>query len=177
MAAEIERICKSSSSDVRAQLEQIRGVTEQAIRYIKSLSSKAQHDLQEDGGASSTTSRDITATGYSGTLNAPSTPGLDPILEYMRLSSLFMEDSVSGVQTLALALGGQNDSASYTWESPYDMDINCFGIGFHIGDSPYVEQTLFARNTLDGEDASQIREASLGADRSHCEDSGSSIQY
>lgn len=125
MAAEIERICNSTPSDVRAQMEQFRGITEQAIRYIESVSSRAQYDLQEASGASNTTSRDIVAPGYSGTLNMPSTPGLGPFLEYMELSTEFINGQISEVP--ASVLSSQDDS---TLDSPYGMDTDLLGIGF-----------------------------------------------
>lgn len=128
-AAEIERIGNSSSLDVRTQIEQIMRVAEKAIRDVRSQSSRVQHDFLEAGGASNTASGDVIAAGYSGTLDMPSTPDLDPLLEeYMDLSTDFIDDSqLSGVS--ASILGGQDEPASHTLDSSYDMDTNFLGIG------------------------------------------------
>lgn len=128
-AAEIERIRDSSSSDARAQIEQIMSVAKQAIRELSGQSLRIQHDFQETAGASNTTNRGVMAAGYSGILDSPSTPSLDPSLEdYMDLSTDFLDDSQFS-EVPASILGGQDDSAPHPLDPSYGMDTDFLGIG------------------------------------------------
>jgi hypothetical protein len=136
-------------------------IAKEAIRDVESPPPKAQHDLQDDGGASST----------SGAPNMSPFPGFDPVLEYIKFSSSFMEDSVSGVPTAAL--GGQDTSTFYTLNPSYSMDAQIFGTGIHVNAS-YAERTLFSEDAYGTEDTSQIRDECHNADLLHREDSRSS---
>ncbi|KAM0462346.1 hypothetical protein ACHAPV_003820 [Trichoderma viride] len=90
--AAIERTCNSPSLTVRERIEQIRDITEQAIRHIESESSRAQDDLQETAGASNT--------------------GFDSFLEYMEeLSTEITDDQLSEIA--ASVLESQDDSTPY----------------------------------------------------------------
>ncbi|PTB46671.1 hypothetical protein M441DRAFT_22664 [Trichoderma asperellum CBS 433.97] len=141
LAAEIERICNSSFSDPRAQMEQIRGIAEQTIR-------------------NNATSTDIGAPGYVGTPNVPSTH--ESIMEYRGLSGLVMGDLLA--EDLIPALGGQDNPASHTLESPNNMDTYFLGNYFQVGDAPYAEQLFFARDTSDDQDISQTGGTPNGTD-------------
>ncbi|EHK41030.1 hypothetical protein TRIATDRAFT_85135 [Trichoderma atroviride IMI 206040] len=123
-AAEIEGIRNSSSLDVRTQIQQIMSVAKKAIREVCSQSSGVQHDFQD------TTSGDVMAAAYSGTIDMSSTctPDLGPLGEYMSLSADLIDASqLSGVS--ASMFGDQDDSASHTLDSSYAMDTDLMGIG------------------------------------------------
>ncbi|KAK1250235.1 hypothetical protein MKX08_010238 [Trichoderma sp. CBMAI-0020] len=123
-AAEIQRICNSSSSDVRTQIEHIVSVAQNAIRDVCTQSSRVQHDFQE------TTSEDVMAADYSGTMEMLTTypPDLGPLMEeYRGLSADIIDGQLSGAP--ASIFGNQDDSASYV------MDTDLMG----IGEFPYYQ--------------------------------------
>jgi len=140
-AADLKRICTSSLSDTRAQMEQIRGMLEQTVR-------------------DSATNTDIVAPGYIGTPNVPSTH--ESIMEYRGLSVLVMDDLLA--EDPIPALGGQDNPVSHTSESPNDLDTYFFEDYFQVDDGPYAEQLFFARDTSDDQDISQTGGTPNGTD-------------
>lgn len=132
-------------------MEQIRDFTEQTMCGMNGIPSSMQHNLQEIHGASSATSTDNIAAGYSGTLNMSSFPNLS-ILEYMELSTSLMGDLLS--EDLTPVLGGQDRSVFNTLEPSYNTDIFSFENAFQVDDDPDAEQTSSASDISDTEDES-----------------------
>ncbi|KAL6908646.1 hypothetical protein GGI43DRAFT_393264 [Trichoderma evansii] len=163
LAAEIELICNSSSSDVRAQIQQIRDAAERAMRSMNGISSREQHNFQEINWTNSASGTNIMMA-----VNDDVPFPLSSDQEYMAISEEFMNDLPFRVPTSIL--GGQDNSMSHTLDSSHDVDTSYTGNLFNGGDAPFGE-TFFERDMFDVGDAPLLGDMSYGADVPDCGDS------